>query len=786
MAWLVTLGRLHSTLATRSAPSLGLLVLVALGASAPAPSAPAAESTVVELHWQRTGGFPVDGVVWGVAVEPGDPDRIYASIENLGFLMTDDGGATWTRRDPGHHHLKGIFLDPFDADRAYYLQGQGLTVISRRTGDQLSIAGMGGDWGYRPENNVAAFAMDPSGTIYLGAPNAVYRSADKGRTLTRSTEGLPDGTIYSAIAIDPAAPNVLYVGTRAHWKFVGGPGEYVRKGLFRSIDGGLTWQPFGSGLDRLDINAILIHPTDPATLFMATHQGLFRSTDGGTSWAAADEGLSDREVWVLVMDPRDPDRLYAGTWGGGLFVTDDGGDKWQRTAFSGIDLHRDHIFSLAFDPNDPAILYVGTGDGLFSFDTRDGSYAHVAGTVFDSSASYLAIDPTDSARVFVLEGAPPGQAGRDLYRSRDGGTSWQFVGPWPPHDRDRLYPHTYGMQVHVHPTDPSTVYYSSGFGFYESRDGGETWDLVTLGVLPRRFHTHAFAIHKADPEIIYMGTGGGGEGEHDPAHAVFTHMLRTDDGGRTWRLIDRGLPRSNYHIWSVLVHPEDPKVAYMATTVVGWPPGKYRSPVGVYKTVDGGESWSAANDGLRSRDVLALAFHPADPGTLFAAAGNALYVSRDAGGSWESIWSPERGTVVSSIAIDPRNPDVMFAGTWGRGGVYASADGGNSWTEVSRGLEMPWIPDIQHLVIDPQTQTVHAAAGGVFRATYELVTVTTTPTPDVPTPTDTPLPAAAIGPDGVAVKEESPVLLVVLPVAALLAGLFAALLIRSRRRRSVL
>ena len=196
-------------------------------------------------------------------------------------------------------------------------------------------------------------------------------------------------------------------------------------------------------------------------------------------------------------------------------------------------------------------------------------------------------------------------------------------------------------------------------------------------------------------------------------------MLRSDNGGATWRLIDEGLPRTNYHMWMVLVHPEDPDVAYLGTTSTGWPPGRYPASIGVYKTVDGGGSWFAANEGLLAREIMGLVFHPDDPDTLFAAAMNALYVSRDGGGSWESLFSPGRGHLVSTVAIDPRNPQVIFVGTWG-GGVYASADGGGTWAQVNPGLgDRP--PDIQHLVIDPHTSTLYAAAGGVFKATYTVV-----------------------------------------------------------------
>ena len=745
----------------------------------PTTALPATTTTAsVELQWARTGGFPVDGVFWAIAVEPGDPDRLYAAVENLGFMMTEDGGSSWHRIDPGHHWLRGLVLDPSDDTLAYYLQGQGLSVIERTTGRDLSISGLGRGFGYGPdENKATAIAIDPSGIVYLGGPNGVYRSTDQGRTIQQIGEDLPSETLYSALAIDPSNPNVLYVGTRGPWRYdIAVPEEYPARGVFRSLDGGQTWLPLSSDVEGLNINAILIHPGDSRTLYLATFDGVFKSRDGGASWVPASNGLTNREVWVLVMDPRDPDRLFAGTWGGGLFSTTDGGNSWVQTSFSGIDSHRDNIFSLAFDPNNPDTLYIGTGDGLFRYDAQGGSFSHVQGTVFWSSASYLAVHPSDPSVVYTLEGVPPGQGGRDLYRSVDGGSSWRFVGPSQPLEGDSVIPHTYGMQVHVDPSDPSTVYYSSGFGFYVSRDEGDTWSLVRTGVLPDQFHFHAFAIHPQNPDILYVGTGGGGEGEHDPRHAVFTHMLKTEDGGTRWTLIDNGLPRTNYHIWTVLVHPEDPDIAYMATTSAGWPPGMYDSTIGIYKTVNGGRSWFAVNEGLGSRDILALVFHPDDPDTLYAAATDSLYVSGDAGSSWQKFWSPERG-VVATIAIDPRTPQMMFAGTWGGGGVYASVDSGDSWTPVNMGLGDQFVPDIQHLVVDPQSQTIYAAAGGVFKASYAAMAAASTAAPATPPPSDD---AAGVTPT---VAGAPLLLLGLLAAAAIMATAGGGVVYRGKRRR---
>lgn len=697
-------------------------------------------------RWNQTAGFPVDGVFLAIAVDPGDSNRLYAGVENLGFLLSRDGGVTWERHDPGHHFARGVLLDPLNESLAYYIYGAGLAVFNRNTGTQIRAAAFGST-GYTLENRAEAIVMDSNRTVYIASPAGVFKSRDEGLTVQRISQGLPAGTIYSALAIDPSNNGVIYAGTRAPWYydslFVGSvPSGYAGKGLFKSSDGGGTWSAAGGSVLQagaaitlqadVNINAIAINSSNTRRVYVATSQGIYRSDDSGTSWAAVNNGLSNTAVWTLVMNPGDPNQLFAGTWGGGLFVSTDGGNSWNGSGFNGIDAHRDRIFSLAFDRRNASTLYIGTGNGLFRYNIQTKSYSHVAGTVFRSAAAALAIESSKPSTIYTLEGGAGG--GRDLYRSRDGGRSWDFIGPFQPLQASRgnclfsldcppfSIDHTYGMEVEINPLNANVIYYSSAYGLFVSRDGGDTWSIMKLRVVPDQTHIHAIGIYQKNPNIAYLSTGGG-----VATHSIFTHVLKSTDGGATWSLMDKGLPQDNYHMLTLLVDPADANTVYMASTTSGFGCQPAHDPlpkcvaVGIYKTVDGGNSWFAVNTGLESLDVLAVALDPSNSSVLYAAAGESLYVSQDAGGSWKRIFSRGAGTRVSAIAIDPRNR-IMFVGTWGRAGVYVSVDGGNSWVAFNNGFADQFgVPDVQELVIDSQSGSVYAAADGVFKATYPLL-----------------------------------------------------------------
>jgi hypothetical protein len=125
-----------------------------------------------------------------------------------------------------------------------------------------------------------------------------------------------DGTtsIIRVLAIDPSAPATLYAG--------------ASDGVFKSADGGWSWAPTNAGLTSTDIHALAIDPANPATLYAGTCGGVFKSTDSGGTWVAVTRGLTNLYVQALAIDPSASTTLYAGILGGGVFKSTDSGDTW--------------------------------------------------------------------------------------------------------------------------------------------------------------------------------------------------------------------------------------------------------------------------------------------------------------------------------------------------------------------------------------------------------------------------------------------------------------------------
>ena len=113
--------------------------------------------------------------------------------------------------------------------------------------------------------------------------------------------------------------------------------------MFKSTDSGSTWAAANTGLTNLDVYALAIDPTTPATLYAGTKGGgVFRSTDSGGTWAAANTGLTNLDVYALAIDPTTPATLYAGTDGGGVFRSTNSGGTWaaENAGLTNLDVHR--------------------------------------------------------------------------------------------------------------------------------------------------------------------------------------------------------------------------------------------------------------------------------------------------------------------------------------------------------------------------------------------------------------------------------------------------------------
>jgi photosystem II stability/assembly factor-like uncharacterized protein len=244
---------------------------------------------------------------------------------------------------------------------------------------------------------------------------------------------------------------------------------------------------------------------------------------------------------------------------------------------------------------------------------------------------------------------------------------------------------------------------------YRSNDGGFTWELVLgpLGedIMGGRRSIHEIAFSPSSPGIVYAATGietlspVGVTGDM-PGPGIF----KSTDGGETWSTINQGLEGTTLNIMSVAIHPQNPEVAYL---------GEMNK--GIYKTLDGGKSWTPANKGLRQTDIRALAIDPKNPDTIYAGAEfGGVWKSENGGASWQNVSAglfPESS--VRSIVIDPTQSNVVYAADM-QTGVYRSTDSGASWQQIKNGLK---VKAIHALAISGDGRILYAATegNGVYR-----------------------------------------------------------------------
>ena len=307
--------------------------------------------------------------VESVAFDPQDSDRMYVGTGDGHFFHSSDGGSNWER---GLTYL--WYVDPEDFSARYNFGAiSDIAVDPLRAGDVYMAAFAGfyksTDHGATFEEidqvlsgRCVAIAAQAPGPIYVGASlrHGVFKSPDGGSTWEQKTEGLPTfgGNICPilSIAVDDRDPDVVWVGTQ-----YGG-------GIAKTVDGGDHWQSMGLTETNF-VHAIAIHPLDSDVILAGggfSDGSIFKSTDGGVTWQEKASGIAF--VQDIVYDPRNPDWVYAATEGFGVLRSFNGGESWG--GFS------DGIFypvSYALDitaGESPLLIAGSYGSGLYGTEPR--------------------------------------------------------------------------------------------------------------------------------------------------------------------------------------------------------------------------------------------------------------------------------------------------------------------------------------------------------------------------------------------------------------------------------
>jgi len=658
------------------------------------------------------------GAVAGVAQEP---DTYYFGGSAGGVWKTTDGGTTWKplwdKLPEASPSIGAIVVAPSNPNIIYVGTGEG----------------------------------NLRGDVVTG--NGVYKSTDAGKTW--QFIGLRDTQAIGRMAVDPKDPNVVFVAAIGH-PF----GDNGERGIFRTRDGGKTWQRVLYVDDKTGGIDVQFDPSNPNTLYASMYQvrrqpwmfesggpgsGLYRSTDGGTTWQkltghGLPEGILGR---IGVAPTSNPNRVYAliEAKEGGLYRTDDGGASWKLINDSNAYRQRAWYYTNVFaDPKDPNKVFImNTG----AYRSTDGGKTFKKMPTFHGDNHQLWINPLDTDR--MVNG---NDGGADV--SVDGGKTWTTEMNQPTAQfyhiavDNRVPYHLYGAQQ-----DNTTVEIASGN--VRGKIGEQNWHSVGGG-------ESGYVVPKPDDPSIVIANGYGGNVDR------YNDRTGEVDSINPWaRQVMGWAPKDLEHRsqWTepLAFSPHDPNVLYNANEVL-------------FKSTDLGKSWTAISPDLTRNDkskqlasggpitkdttgietydtIFSVVESPVQKGLIWVGTDDGLVqLTTDGGAHWQNVTPkdmPEWGTVdmieadphkagtayiavdchrlddlrphafrtddfgktwvaitngipdtayVHAIRVDPARPGLLYAGT--ENGIFSSFDNGAHWQPLQ--LNLPRVP-VHDLVV---------------------------------------------------------------------------------------
>ena len=564
---------------------------------------------------------------------------------------------------------------------------------------------IGPAWGGRV-SRAAGVPGNPNIYFAATASGGVWRSLDGGLSWSSVFDDQPISSIGS-IAIAPSDPNVVYVGSgEANIRGNVAAGN----GIYKSTDGGKTWSHVWK--QEGQIGTMAVHPKDPDIAFAAVlghafgpnpERGVYRTTDGGKTWKQVLEKDADTGASDVALDPSNPNNVFAGLWqarrrpwemtsggpGSGLWVSRDGGDTWKQL----------------------------TGSGL-----PEGTWGKVG----------VAVAPSDGRRVYAIIEAEKG----GLFRSDDGGASWELATA----SRELRQRAWYYSTLTVSPVNPNEVW-APNVPMLKSIDGGRTF-------------RHIRNIHHGDHHDLWIDP-------QNPRRMIAAHdggVDITSDGGETWFLpplpigqlyhisVDNRVPfhvagslqdlgttqgpsdsltgggirNAEWHYvgggeagW-VVSDPSDPNIVY-AGEYLGIIT-RYDHRTGEERNIsawpDNPSGWAGQDMHYRFQWTAPIAISPHDPKTVYHAA-NVLFRTTDGGQTWSAVsgdltrndrtkqqWSGgpitgdntgvETYCTIFAVAESPVRHGLIWAGS-DDGLVHVTEDGGKTWRNVTENV--PGLPE---------------------------------------------------------------------------------------------
>ena len=591
-------------------------------------------------------------------------------------------------------------------------------------------------------------------TFYFGAvAGGVWKTTDGGATWLALTDDTPISSV-GALAVAPSNPSVIYVGT----------GEAAPRGditygdgVYKSVDGGLSWSHLGLA-DTRQIGAVIVDPKNADVVLVAAlghafgpnrERGVYRTTDGGRSWSKVLYRDDQTGAIDVTFDPNDSHIVYAALWqarrlpwnfssggaGSGLYRSTDGGVSWTRLSGNGLPagiLGRIHVSVSAADSRRIYAMIEAEQGGLYRSDDGGARWQRVSddGRLTQRAWYFSTIlaDPKQADTVYAEN--------TGLFRSTDGGRTFNLL-PARHGDHHGLW---------IDPVDPNRMIEASDGGASISFDGGKTWSSQNNQPTAQFYHV------SVDNRFPYYAYGAQQDNSSiavasmDDEGAIVEQDSYSTEGGESGFVIadprdadivygtaENSISRFNKHTRQTQVISAWPIDAsgHAAADLehrFNWtsplaispfdPDTLYYGMERLYKTTNGGGSWSAISPDLTRNDkskqqasggpitkditsveyydtVFTIAESPLQRGMIWVGTDDGLIqLTRDGGGSWTNVAPHEMPawSTVSMIEASRYDANIAYAAVDRhklddfRAYVYTTTDGGRTWARIDTGL----------------------------------------------------------------------------------------------------
>ncbi|MEM6827739.1 MAG: glycosyl hydrolase [Pseudomonadota bacterium] len=573
-----------------------------------------------------------------------------------------------------------------------------------------------------------AIVQDDPATWYVAVGSGgVWKTENAGTTWTSLFDGQGAYSI-GTVALDPSDPNRVWVGTGEN---NGGRHLGFGDGIYRSNDGGKTWQNLGLKQSE-HISKIIVHPEDPNTVWVASQgplwspggeRGVFKTTDGGKTWENVLASGEYTGATDMLIDPRNPDRLYAAMWqhhrtvaayvGGGpesgLYKSEDGGETWEELK-TGLPTGNMGKIGMAISPIRPDVVYAAIETdrregGVWRSENRGASWTKMSDEVGQGTGPHyyqeLYASPHHFDRIYLVSNTSQ--------ISYDGGKTFT--------DLNNELKHVDDHAIAFRPDDPDYILFGSDGGIYESYDHTKTWRFINNLPVTQFYKV---AVDDAEPFYFVYGGTQDNNSQGGPSRTDNRHGIRNDDWFVTLfadghqSATEPGNPNIMYASWQqgnlarvdritgevVHIQPQPapgddiPRWNWDSPIFVSQhnPTRIYHASQRLWRSDDRGDTWRAISPDLtRNENRLRLPVQ-------------ARQWSWDAG--WDLLAMSQYNTI-TSIGESPFDENLLYIGT-DDGLIQVTQDGGASWSRIEAG-SLPGVPstafinDIRADLHDPNT-----------------------------------------------------------------------------------